>query len=779
MEAAYRRVTAWSVYFMLFFTFALVLSGNLVEQQASGLTMLLVAGAMFVLVVGFLRLRASTMGERLRAPFHKEWGAVGGETERQMAAAIVIYAAAGLFLELAVIRWHSSTIPMFAFYKNFSLLACFAGLGFGYATSASRQNHLLYTPWLLILQIFCLLLLRYGAGENASFLMSSPVGEQTNMGVRTLNFAGGLSAGVISAAAVVYCLLVAVFATTVAVFVPIGQITGRVMDRLPKLRAYGLNLLGSVVGVVAFTIISFVWAPPVAWFVPVIAAFAFFAGDDHDIRRAMTLALAALVILLSWPTNPTVQRIYSPYQLLERTMEPSTGLMQILSAGAYYQKVYDFSANNRNHADGPLAAVRNYYDLPYKLADNLGSVAIVGAGSGNDVAAALRAGAQHVDAVEIDPVIVALGEAYHPERPYSDPRVSRIVEDARTFFRTTDQAYDTIVYGVLDSHTQLSQGTSVRIDSFVYTVEGFKESYARLKPGGTFYVSFTLLSPAQGPRIYEMIRRASGQTPLAARVAYDQVGTTAFVVRKGSDPAEWEQKVRSLGFEVVTDRIHADVASVDLPTDDWPFFYMYHRVYPVTYLPSLVLILLLTALWGRQLLGSAPVHAGSLVFFFLGAGFMLIETKAITELGLLFGNTWMVVAIVIIAILTMAFLANLAVDRLGFGSPAPVYPILLAAIALAYFAYGSSIAGSYGIQKLVAVALLTGPMFFSGIIFSTELNRAREDVSSALGFNILGALFGGILEYNSMYFGFAFLFILAGGLYALAMVMSRLRTAAA
>jgi hypothetical protein len=43
----------------------------------------------------------------------------------------------------------------------------------------------------------------------------------------------------------------------------------------------------------------------------------------------------------------------------------------------------------------------------------------------------------------------------------------------------------------------------------------------------------------------------------------------------------------------------------------------------------------------RGLYPSAPARRGW-VFFLLGAGFM-VETKAITELGLSFGNTWQVV----------------------------------------------------------------------------------------------------------------------------------------
>ncbi len=45
---------------------------------------------------------------------------------------------------------------------------------------------------------------------------------------------------------------------------------------------------------------------------------------------------------------------------------------------------------------------------------------MIGAGSGNDVSRALQWGAQHVDAVEIDPVIQRLGVENHPDHPYAD-----------------------------------------------------------------------------------------------------------------------------------------------------------------------------------------------------------------------------------------------------------------------------------------------------------------------------------------------------------------------
>ncbi len=147
---------------------------------------------------------------------------------------------------------------------------------------------------------------------------------------------------------------------------------------------------------------------------------------------------------------------------------------------------------------------------------------MVGAGTGNDVAAALRAGAGHVEAIEIDPAILLTGRLSHPEKPYSDARVHAVINDARSFLRTTEQTFDLVVYGLLDSHTLLSQGSSVRLDSFVYTVEGLREARARLKSDGMLSLSFTVLSDALGRKIYLMLQQAfDGRPPVCVRAGYE------------------------------------------------------------------------------------------------------------------------------------------------------------------------------------------------------------------------------------------------------------------
>jgi len=106
-----------------------------------------------------------------------------------------------------------------------------------------------------------------------------------------------------------------------------------------------------------------------------------------------------------------------------------------------------------------------------------------------------------------------------------------IANDARSYLRTTDRMYDMIVYGLLDSHTLLSHASSVRLDSFVYTVEGFREARARLKPGGILVVSFSALTEAIGRKMYEMLRQAfDGAAPAVVSAGYD--GAVVFLQTK-------------------------------------------------------------------------------------------------------------------------------------------------------------------------------------------------------------------------------------------------------
>ena len=661
-------------------------------------------------------------------------------------------AALSLFLELAVIRWQGTVFEFFAFYKNFTLLSCFAGLGLGYSLASRERTPLALVIPLLAWQLLFLMAFRFGMPEwGLASVRNLPFQEQLNMGVNVLTtFAEGVAT---------YFFLSVMFVVTALAFLPVGQMCGRLMRRRSNLRAYGLNLLGSLGGVSLTFVVSFLWTPPLVWYgLSFLTLLLFYVRRQITLVAGVTVALAGLVVL-AWPVNPLWLKVYSPYQLLELGHTPR-GFLEIRAAGHYYQRVHDLS--NADALDSESLRIRNYYDLPYRVFGKPLDVAVVGAGSGNDVAAAVRSGAARIDAIEIDPAIMAAGRAAHPEHPFDQPQVRSIVNDARTFLKNSNWHYDLVVYGLLDSHTLLSHASSVRLDSFVYTVEGFRDARSRLKDTGLLALSFALITPDLGRKIHLMLEAAfDGQAPSCVEGRYDR-SVTFFQAKRGA-VAIPGNVLEELGFRECTARFADPAVRADLSTDDWPFFYMPRRTYPVSYLAMIALVLGLS-LYLIVNFSERPT-AGNLPYFLLGAGFMLIETKGITEMGLVFGNTWQVIGIVIAGILVMAFLANWFVQSFRIERPLVPYLLLLASLAIGLYVARSGGLAATPAGQLGTVIVLTSPLFFSGIVFSSLIATSRN-ITGAMSANLFGAMCGGLLEYNSMYFGFQFLYWLAAALYA-------------
>jgi hypothetical protein len=671
--------------------------------------------------------------------------------------AIAGSAALSLFLELSVIRWQGAVWEFFAFYKNFSLLACFAGLGLGYALASRRRIPLTATMPTLAWQFVFLIALRSGMPSRALVSVTQmPFQEQLTMGIARLTTAWE--------GAATYGFLATVFALTALAFLPLGQTCGRLMQRRPSLRAYGLNLAGSTAGVALTFVTSYLWTPPVVWFGLAFAMILLLhVRRTASVVAGATIAVAGLVVL-AWPVSPLWLKVYSPYQLLE-IGHTSRGYMEIRAAGHYYQRVYDLS---KEEALGiATTRIREYYNLPYTVFGRPADVAVIGAGSGNDVAAAVRSGAARIDAIEIDPAILAAGRANHPEHPYDSPQVHAIVDDARIFLRTTRARYDVITYGLLDSHTLLSHASSVRLDSFVYTVEGFRDARAHLKENGLLALSFSVMSPEIGQKIQAMLQTAfDGRAPTCVEGRYDQSFT--FFERPAGDVHLSPEALHRLGFYDCAWRFTDPVVRAEPSTDDWPFFYMPRRTYPLSYLVMVALVIAMSLFLVRRF-GERPTidHAP---YFVLGAAFMLIETKAITELGLAFGNTWHVIGIAIIGILLMASLGNLLVSRYAIERPGIWYVFVLASLAVGLIVSRSGGLPATRAGQLATVLLLTSPLFFSGVAFSS-LIATTPAISGAMAANMFGAVCGGLLEYNAMYFGFRFLYWLAAALYTAGFVV--------
>jgi hypothetical protein len=494
---------------------------------------------------------------------------------------------------------------------------------------------------------------------------------------------------------------------------------------------------------------------------------------------AVALLGAALLVVAVAPGatrwSPYYRIDLSPYLVPSVEGRLDTAGHNLTVNHDYHQKALDLAESFvRAHPDPDLETARLAYDLPYRFA-RPSRVLVVGAGMGNDVAAALRAGAQRVDAVEIDPAILDLGRELHPERPYGSPRVRAINDDARAYLARTDEQYDLIVFGLLDSHTLLSSMSSLRLDSYVYTLESLEQARAHLAPGG--HVALAFAASVGGwdwlaARLYQMVATAFDTDPIALTLGYDV--STLYVVGPGvrervdDDPA-------LAALEVDPTLLQAPVPPA---TDDWPFLYLRERGVPV--MPYGVMLALLLAVGGGLVLltlrggdpdapappTAPPASAGlDMPMFLLGAAFMLLETKSISQLALLFGSTWVVTALIVSAILLLALAANLFV---GWWRPArvgPAYALLTTALLADYLLPLGALGGQSAIVRAaLGTLLLALPLLFAGVIFATLFSRAAAP-SHAFGSNLLGALAGGLLEYLSMATGFKALGLLALALY--------------
>src|SRR5262249_46343820 len=142
-----------------------------------------------------------------------------------------------------------------------------------------------------------------------------------------------------------------------------------------------------------------------------------------------------------------VDILWSPYQKLtliplQRNHEVFRYILN--TNDSWYQQILDLSdaavARHPEFYEGEFVQY-NQYNLPYQFYKKPPTVLIAGAGMGNDVAAALRHGAGHVTAVEIDPLIAAKGKQLHFERPYNSERVELHVDDARSFIQNTKETF--------------------------------------------------------------------------------------------------------------------------------------------------------------------------------------------------------------------------------------------------------------------------------------------------------------------------------------------------
>jgi len=700
-----------------------------------------------------LPLLAVSQGRRLRNVLDRLARIADGVSApepRHRLLSLFIISFAVLFIETMLIRYIGSQTRIFAYYKNIALIGAFLGLGIGcFRGKGAARDVLMFLAGMGIVVLFfalvaqaigALLGVAAGAASTESvfgYFVDFPVSPEMLRLAANIHIA-------------LYCT--AVFLAIAWLFERLGRILGGCFDDVPRVQAYSVNIAGSLAGLMAFVACSALYAAPWVWALIGLCPLLWWLG--RGLARKVGLALIGATVLVLVPT--VHHTVWSSYQKLTGR-ETSHGY-QIDISDAFYQAAVDLRPGA---IAAPGADPLGHYDAEYAGMVDLDRVLVVGAGSGNDVAAALRAGAKHVDAVDIDRAIVEMGREHHPERPYDDPRVRVIIDDARNAFKTlTPQSYDVVVFGVLDSHTQLG-ASSVRLDNYVFTQESFSTAAALVRPGGRLVVSALTLPGWFRARYATMLTHACGSE---VQVSNPDYSTTYICTPTAADPDP-----------------SATGAAIGAPVDDWPFPYLPSRSIPLSYVIVISLLVLASVIWLRRNgLATVDVTAQNGHMFFLGAAFLLMEVYAINRLALLFGTTWLVSAVSIAAMLVEILAANLVVGMARFD----LRPYAYAALALllpAGWLIGPEIALGRGMGTALLYALfLLSPVFCAGIVFATSFARSRT-ARVALGANILGAVLGGWAEYLTMATGIRFMALLALALYAgslLCLLAARRRPAA-
>ncbi|MFC1852183.1 spermidine synthase [candidate division CSSED10-310 bacterium] len=658
----------------------------------------------------------------------------------------------GLYLEMLVIRWLSANVRIMAYYTNVVLITSFLGLSLGALRARMKITTFYLFPYIVLLLIVSACFFgeyHIVKPEQAEEFWSSLVLHSSSLHL--------------------YYVLLIVTVLNIFTFIPIGQLTGRLLAELPPILGYSVNISGSIIGILCFALISFLQLSPPVWFLISFLVAAYF------LRKKLVLFLSgssALILSLVIIFIFDKEAIWSPYYRLvveERTIAPAPGQKQ----GTWYQlnvntDIHQCIFDLRDDApkDDILRRSKSFYEAPYQFSA-LDNVLIIGSGSGNDVAGAIRRGAKRIEAVEIDPVIVALGKKLHPEKPYQQPKVNVHINDARSFLKHTDQKFDLVVFGFLDSQRLFSHMSNLRLDSYIYTVECFQEVLRCLKPDGVCAISFAVTKPWIFDRFLIMIREAFRTIPLV----YEKGGACLFVIAPNRILVP--QEMPHMNLLSVHD-IQRIVREVPPATDDWPFLYLEKRAIPIDYVKMLVTLFLLSAvlvlLFNPARLDSQQIaenqmdlredeRVNNTHFFFLGAAFMLLETKSITELSLIFGSTWIVITVVVTSILLMILGANLLVSFGKFSNRRIAYLLLFLSILANYFIplhFFLSLPST--LKFVISSCFITVPLFFAGIIFINSFRKsANRDI--AFGANILGAVLGGLFEYVSLSHGFRSLYL--------------------
>ena len=649
-----------------------------------------------------------------------------------------------LFLEMASIRWLNASVSVLTYFNNLILISCFFGLGVGLMLATKQVDLIRYAIVALLLMVVAIVLLEGAFGINISYT------EDVILSANAEYFDRG--ALHISAAAL------GGFFVNVAFFVFLGQELGKQLNAVhDPLKAYSYDIAGSLVGVLSYGALAWLGSPPHVWYGIGGGLLLLFVRESKPWLITSAVVLAASLFVMSTTYRSTV---WSPYYKVELELYVGEDLKplgyKINVNNVRIQDALDFGPNLERSHFRPWI---HYYELPYHISKPQKAL-FLGAGSGNEAAMARIHGIEDVTAVEIDPIIASFGFEMHPNKPYEDEHVTIIVDDARSFISTTDETFDLIVMSALDSHKQIPGMSSLRLESFVYTLESYQKIKTLLAPDGTFVLNLGSTRPWMGERTFWTLTEAWGEEPAVLRSIDSPFNSMAYVFA----PPE------ALTVDLLPDREPVEILSAParppdlrMATDNWPHLYLESNRIPNIYIIVLGAMTLISFLLVVGI--DRTARRPNLHFFFLGAGFMLLETRSVTQMALLFGATWNVNTIVFASILLTIFIANYLVIKDKKPSRRLSYALLFATLVAGFFFPFKILLPLPVVARLIAAGVVIGlPIIWASFIFSISF-RDEKHVSNAFSSNLLGIVVGGSFEYLSNIWGLNMLYLVALLLY--------------
>lgn len=642
-----------------------------------------------------------------------------------------------LFVELALIRWAGSYVVYLSYFSNFVLLGSFLGIGIGFLRARSPRSSFKWAPVVLAFLVVFLRIFSVEIDRSGTDLI----------------YFGGFGAKGLPT----WLMLPLIFMAVAGTLALIAEEVGRLFAAFAPLDAYRLDIAGSIAGIVAFSVLSFLRAPPIGWGLIVVAVFVLLLRPSF--KAVQIVALLALVFVVGRETIDH-RNSWSPYYRVStetRQYGPDGKAIEVFVNGIPHQTVTSVS-------DRTL--IEPFYLRPYERSPRnpLRDVLVVGAGNGTDVALALAKGAKHVDAVEIDPRLQQIGKEVHPDKPYSDPRVSVHIDDGRAFLERSNKRYDLILFALPDSLTLVSGQSSLRLESYLFTEEAIRTARDHLSPEGAFTMYNYYREQWLIDRLARTMTEAFGHPPCV-----DSVGRAGGLasLTAGLQPGTVECPTTNAG-----------VGAPPPVTDDYPFLYLRERSIPRLYWVTLGLIIAASILLVRRVGGPLRQMAPFADLFFMGVAFLLLETKNVVQFALLFGTTWFVNALVFTGILLSVYAAVELARHVRLPDPRVLYLVLVGTIVIAYLVPQQRLLAMGSVGRFVAATILAfAPVFVANLVFAQRF----ADVSSsttAFAANLLGAMVGGVLEYGALLTGYRALLIVVAVLYGLAFITSPRRAGA-